>query len=110
MEERGWVKVLEDGAPQHTRNEARDWRKNNYFDIFPHPASSPDINAIENVWYLLKTRINGRPQRPRSEQELKVAILEEWERIPLSVINKIIDSMPDRYEHIIEAKGCAIKA
>ena len=53
LEERGIVKVMEDGAPVHTCQVAKDFRNSHFLDIFPHPAQSPDMNPIEHVWYLI---------------------------------------------------------
>ena len=76
-EERGVVKVMEDGAPTHTSKVAQNFRNTNSMEPLPHPAQSPDMNLIEHVWYLIKTRINKRRNRPKTVEEMKVALLEE---------------------------------
>ncbi|GFW40831.1 transposable element Tcb2 transposase [Trichonephila clavipes] len=60
------------------------------------PVCSPDMNPIEHVWDALGRRVAGRQPRPQILQELKRALLEEWDRIPQLVINRFIDSMPQR--------------
>ena len=42
-------------------------------------------------------------------EEMKVALLEEWEKIDIKVINSLIESMPRRVQALIEAKGGATK-
>ena len=42
-------------------------------------------------------------------KEIKVALLEKWEKINIKVINSLIESMPRRVQALIEAKGGATK-
>ncbi|GFU58202.1 transposable element Tcb2 transposase [Trichonephila clavipes] len=60
------------------------------------PVCSPDMNPIEHVWNAIGRRVVGRQPPPQTLQELKRALLEEWDRIHLLVINSLIDSMPQR--------------
>lgn len=78
-------------------------------DALPHPAQSPDMNPIEHVWYLLKIAINKRPQRPRNVEELKKALLEEWDKIDIETINSLIDSMENRVQALKDNKGRSTK-
>ena len=41
------------------------------------PANSPNLNPIENVWVLLKFRINKRQPPPLTKQEMTDAINEK---------------------------------
>ena len=96
-DERGLVLVMEDNAPTHTCKAAKLFRDKNLMESFPHPAQSPDMNPIEHVWYLIKITINKRAVRPRNEEELKRAIMEEWEKIDINIINKLINSTYPHY-------------
>ena len=109
LEERGIVKVMEDGAPVHTCQVAKDFRNSHFLDIFPHPAQSPDMNPIEHVWYLIKIAINKRPRRPGNIEELTGALMEEWEKIDIKVINSLINSMPNRVRQLKEVNGGSTK-
>lgn len=104
-EERGLAMVMEDGAPVHRCKVAKTFRDHNSMGIFPHPAQSPDMNPIEHVWYLMKIAINNRAVKPRNEEELKRALLEEWEKIDIKIINKLISSMSNRVKQLMEVRG-----
>ncbi|GFW07082.1 transposable element Tcb2 transposase [Trichonephila clavipes] len=60
------------------------------------PACSPDMDPIEHVWDAIGRRVSGHQPPPQTLQELERALLEEWDRIPQLVINRLIDSMPQR--------------
>ena len=81
-------------------------------DIFEHPEYSPDLNPIENVWSLLKNRLNKLPSSSlgigASQQSIDTfitAIHQKWQKIPQKDIDNCILSMPKRYQKVIEANG-----
>src|SRR5215208_4043667 len=56
--------------------------------LHDNPPGSPDLNPIEHIWRLIKSRIKQRKKFPRTLQELKQAVQEEWDRITYKEINK----------------------
>ncbi|GFX44148.1 transposable element Tcb2 transposase [Trichonephila clavipes] len=50
------------------------------------PTCSPDMNPIEHVSDALGRRVAGRQPIPQTLQELKRALLEEWDKVPQLVI------------------------
>jgi hypothetical protein len=103
--ERGVAKIMEDGAPIHRSAAAKRFCNAHQMETIPHPAQSPDMNPIENAWKLLKEWVNGRPTIPANVEELKGALLEEWERIDIEFINRLVESMPERVQALRKAKG-----
>jgi hypothetical protein len=108
-EEKGIVRVMEDGAPTHRSKAAQTFRSKNSLETFPHPAQSPDMNPIEHVWKRLKVLINKHPIQPGNVDELWVALQEEWLNIDHTFINSLIDSMPNRVQALHRARGGSTK-
>ena len=69
------------------------------------PARSPDLNPIEHGWDMLQTAVSSHPVQPASVQELRQALLEEWDQIPQYKIRRLISSMRRRCQAVIEARG-----
>jgi transposase len=70
-------------------------------------AMSPDLNPIENVWAIMKQRLNKK--RPKSLEELDQVIQQIWESIEIDILRKLYESMPSRVRKCIKAKGHPIK-
>ena len=68
------------------------------------PAGSPDLNP-EHAWDMLQTAVSSHPVQPASVQELREALLEEWDQIPQYKIRRLISSMRRRCQSVFEARG-----
>jgi hypothetical protein len=99
------VFLQQDNDPKHNSRSAREWVSGHGIRVIPWPSCSPDMNIIEHVWNYIDTRLRDRPQQPKSIDELKLAILEEWHSIPLEYIHALYDSMFRRIEALLKAKG-----
>jgi hypothetical protein len=97
--------LMEDGAKPHQAGITKRVKEDARIPTLEWPPSSPDLNPIENIWSILKTNLNKRTLRPHSTAELKQAILEEWDNISVEVIQKHVDSVPERIEAVIAAGG-----
>ena len=92
-------------TPKHTSQHAYNWFMDQTFNVLDWPAQSPDLNPIEHLWNHVKKQLLKRPRRPTGVHDLWDCLVEEWERIPVEVCRKLIESMPRRIEAVIKAKG-----
>ncbi|GFU14608.1 transposable element Tcb1 transposase [Trichonephila clavipes] len=68
------------------------------------PVCSPDLNPIEHVWDMLGRRIAARPRPPATVRDLEIALLEEWNSIPQSLIDNLIASMANRCAAVLAVR------
>uniref|UniRef100_A0A9J8AJZ0 Tc1-like transposase DDE domain-containing protein n=1 Tax=Cyprinus carpio carpio TaxID=630221 RepID=A0A9J8AJZ0_CYPCA len=69
----------------------------------PWPGNSPDLNPIENLWSILKRRVDK--QKPTNSDKLQEVIMKEWVAISQDLAQKLIESMPSRIAEVLKKKG-----
>ncbi|GFV59477.1 transposable element Tcb2 transposase [Trichonephila clavipes] len=69
------------------------------------PACYPDLNPIEHVWDMLGRRIAARPRSPATVRDLEIALLEEFNSIPQSLIDNLVASMANRCAAVLAVRG-----
>ena len=93
-----------DGAPCHravgVKNLLKDFEVE---ELGPWPGNSPDLNPIENLWSILKQKVDTR--KPTTINGLQDLILQEWTSIDLNLIRKLVSSMPKRIQEVLKKKG-----
>ena len=70
------------------------------------PSYSPDLNPIENLWKLLKTRIWCRINQPTTLPDLRVAIEEEWARLAANpdIWRPLLKNIPQRIKEVRKSR------
>jgi len=63
------------------------------------------LNPIEHLWDTLDRRERRRLNPPNNVNELRAALLEEWNNIPQADINKLVLSIGRRYQAVSIAHG-----
>lgn len=96
----------QDNDPKHTSNLVKEYLDDQDYQTMRWPAQSPDLNPIENMWALLKRRLNEYETAPKGMNDLHERVTDIWyKNILVSECQKVIDSMPKRIEACIKAKG-----
>jgi transposase len=101
--------VVEDNAPIHNAAISVATRARLHLDRLSHPAASPDLNSIENIWTLVKRAVLKRFPRATNPQQLFLQVQEAWDAIPMEVVNNVVDSMEARRQAVIDSRGIQTK-
>jgi transposase len=51
---------LQDGAPCHTSKKVMAYIKQQSFAVMDWPGNSPDLNLIENLWGIMKSKLKKK--------------------------------------------------
>ncbi|GIY67845.1 transposable element Tc1 transposase [Caerostris darwini] len=94
----------DDNASCHVSTLTKAWYGANGVHRMDWPAQSPDLNPIENLWDALHRRIQGCTTRPKSVKELLFLLQAEWKKIPLAVIQRLVESMPRSVHAVIASR------
>lgn len=96
---------MQDNARSHTALIVRDYLDQVGITVMQWPARSPDLNPIEHLWNKLKRKVRSRDPAPATLEQLRDAVIEEWEAIPQEHIVTLVKSMRARMVAVIKAKG-----
>ena len=96
------LRFMQDGASAHTASlsQLREWGVNM---LEGWPATSPDLNPIENVWSLMSHRVSNEVCKTRDD--LVRAVEDAWFAIPDRVIDNLVLSFKRRLEKCVEVNG-----
>ena len=107
LQNHGVISVFQqDNARPHVTRDNIQFLLNNNIDFIDDwPSKSPDLNPIEHLWDNLDTRVRQRQNLPGNVNELRDALLEEWNNILQAQINNLIQSMRRRCQAVSNARS-----
>ena len=73
----------------------------------PWPSYSPDVNLAEYLWNELERRLEKR--QPKNRQQLGNLLMEEWNKTEISVLEKLVDSVPSSLYECTRVRGYPTK-
>lgn len=97
--------LMQDNARPHVARIVNEYLDEVDIERMVWPACSPDLNPIEHLWDQLQRRIRRRPALPDSLHDLRIALQEEFDALPQEFVTHLIDSMPNRLNEVILARG-----
>ena len=90
-----WV-FQQDNAAVHNARLTKDFFQRNNITLLNHPACSPDLNPIENIWGWMAREVYKNGHQFQTVDALREAIFTTWSNIPTSLLETLASSMPKR--------------
>jgi hypothetical protein len=94
-----------DNDPKHTAILTKKWFDDNEMEVLPWPPQSPDLNPIEHLWNDVDRRLRASNIEIRGKDALWNHVSQIWNETTLETCTKLIESMPERINDVIKAKG-----
>jgi transposase len=97
--------LLEDGAPSHKSRIANDYLTVEQVEKMVWPGHSPEINASEHAWPLMRQHVTKNFPLSRTAEQVQQQWKQAWKDLPIKAINGWVDQIPDVVRRIIRNKG-----
>jgi len=98
----------QDGAPAHTAKIVKEWLNNCAVDFIKDwPGNSPDISPVENLWAVMKAKLQGRDTSTLSKLEAELHNC--WAEFKHETLQNLAESVPKCLKEVLKKKGNAIK-
>jgi transposase len=94
----------QDNDPKHTSRWAQNYFQENDINWWKTPASSPDLNPIENVWGTMKNYLRSTV-KPKNTHELRMGIKEFWKTMTPEVCKRYVSHLRKVIPKVIEVEG-----
>ena len=109
IDDKLWL-LQEDRDPSYgmkKRGLAEEYKEAHNIQNLSYSAQSLDLNPIEGIWNIIKQRLRRRIFD--SEEEMKEALQEEWDKITMEEIRHCIADMPRRCAELVKYSGKPIR-
>jgi transposase len=98
--------LVQDNGPPHRPVLVCNWLRDRHISVLGWPPNSPDLNLIENLWYILEQKVWER--RPTTIQQLKEYCKKEWKHISQDTLKKLVSTMSHRLKAVLMLRGDTI--
>jgi transposase len=82
---------MDDNARPHRARILQQFLQQEAVQTIPWPAMSPDMNPIEHACDFIDRKINQRNPKCQNIDELRTAILQEWQQFPQERLRQYVD-------------------
>jgi hypothetical protein len=96
---------VQDNDPKHTAILTKQWFDDNDIETLPWPPQSPNLNPIEHLWNDVDRRLRALNVEFRGKEALWEYVSQIWNDTTVETCTKLINSMPERINDVIKAKG-----
>lgn len=103
------VYLQEDRVRYYHARISREYKESNSVKCLSWSTHCLDLSPIENLWNKLKRNITKRHHRIKGISEMEQVLREEWSKIDKSYMEKLINSMDNRLQDCIKAKGASTR-
>jgi transposase len=94
---------LHDNVRVHTAPAPRLLFHTKCWQVLDFPTYSPDLNPIENLWFVFKEEVERL--NPETAEELEEAMRVVWESFDAEYLTSLMHSMPKRLAQVIANNG-----
>lgn len=95
----------QENASIHSSNQTKQWFVTQNVNVPTCPASSLDLNPIENLWGILARSVYADLRPYANAKELKEIIFFEWEKLDQTLLYKLVRTMRSRCVEVLEKQG-----
>ena len=99
---------MQDNAPIHKAKLVIEFLLEKEIETFDWPPQSPDLNPIENMWAILKSKRARNFPMPKSKKELIAQTEQIWYEFGEEICINLSNSMIKRLNEVIKKNGRAI--
>ena len=96
---------MDDNARPHKARSVQHFLQQEAVQTIPWPAMSPDMNLLEHVWDFIDRKSNQRNPKCQTIDELRTAILQEWQQFPQERLRRLVRSMTRRVTELQNKRG-----
>jgi transposase len=101
--------LMQDNAPCHKAKSVMAKITELGLSTFKWPASSPDLNPIENAWSIWKRRRRSQYGFPANRLDLEHQALSVWRNFTLAEAHALVNSFKKRLPLVVKENGYLIR-